>query len=226
VQEFSLPNYVKLNFAKSALQEASSAAHLNTLFGYLDALSLCTNAKQRLRAAAVHFAKEAEAAANRKIAEVDGRILAWKNADMSGGWLAVAWLGVIMFFILGCQQCGRVSVANAQQRQLRRQTATRLLAELRSKGYDPDKLTIQQADAILGGDQFQRLPPANSGDSPFGTWFLWTVIGSALSITIAVAGSRHRKTMAIAPLEYEKVRLQQIGSEIQRGLTDLGGTVP
>jgi tetratricopeptide (TPR) repeat protein len=208
VREFSLPNYAELTSAKRALREASSAAQRNTFFGYLDALSFCIEARKQMQAAIAQFVERAEAEANRKIAELDSRISEVRSSEMSGGWSTVALIGIIIFFILGCQQCSRVSAANDQQKQIR----LNQLNSIKSKGYDLNRVTVQQAETILG----EPLAPWDTGRSSFGAWFLYAIVGSAMSVVVAVIGNRSRKRSAVADLDREKQRLQQTRSEIQK----------
>ena len=253
VQEFSLVQYADLDSAKRALRDASTAARLNTLYGHQDAASFCMQARQNIQNAIAEFAKRADAEVNQRIAELNNRINSIRHADMGGGWAAVAFLGVILFFILGCQQCRSVSEANARQRQIWQDAVSgrdsRVLADMKQKGYDLKHLSVEQevtifghrhlkgkkgynlrdlsveqADAILGYriEDLPPLPPMETGNSAFGAWFSYAVLGSALAVTIAVAGTRSRKTKAIAALEDQTARLEQTRSEIQRAATARG----
>ena len=77
---------------------------------------------------------------------------------MAGGWPWGGWVSSFSFG-LGCQSYNRVSKANDQQKQIRLDAAYKQMAELRSKGYDPAKLSVQQADKILGDNAVENLRP-------------------------------------------------------------------
>jgi len=214
VQEFSLPKYVGLDSAKHDLLEATSAARHNTYFGYLDSATLCLRVRQQLQHALAQFTERANADALQQITRLDDRINTVRTRNAGGGWVAMGWLGVILSFVLGCQSYNRVSKANDQQKQIRLDAAYKQMAELRSKGYDPAKLSVQQADKILGDNAVESLPPWNTGVSPLGMWFLCSIGGSVLAIVIVVVGDRTLRARAIAPLERDKLRLQRIRSEL------------
>lgn len=214
VQEFSLPKYVELDSANCALQEASSAAQHNTYFGYLDSVVFSMNARQQLQHAIAQFFERANADAFQQITRLDNRINAVKTRDAGFGWVSMALLGIVFSFVVGCQSYNWVSKANDQQKQIRLNAAYKQMAELRSKGYDPAKLSVQQADKILGYNTIASLPPWDTGNSPFAAWFFCSIGGSALAIIIVVVGNKKLRAMEVAPLERDKLRLQRIRSEL------------
>ncbi|MDP2999956.1 MAG: hypothetical protein Q8N47_20895 [Bryobacterales bacterium] len=107
VQEFSLTNYAELTAPKRALEGASSAARVDTYFGYLDVLSLCGIAAQGLQQAMTQFVARARAEVWQKITAVDNRIIAINDGKMQVKWWVLFGAGVVGSFIMGCVQCGR-----------------------------------------------------------------------------------------------------------------------
>lgn len=214
VQDFSLTKYAELASARRDLDEASGATRHDTYFGYLDALSFCAQARQNLRKAIADFVTRADAEVKQRIAELDGRISRVRNANMGGIWVTLLFVGIITFSILGFTQGSRVDEANTRQEQIRKEAGNRVLAELRRKGYDPNKMSIQEGRRL--GYRIEDLPPKDIGSTFSGTWFSYIFWGSLLSVGIAVIGNKTQKSTTIATLQGEQDRLQRIDSEIQK----------
>lgn len=98
VQNFTLTKYAELAPAKHALNEASDAAQHHTYFGYLDALSFCTQARQNLQKALADFVTGATAEVRQRIADLDSRISRGKHSEAIS--ITLLFVGVIISFIL------------------------------------------------------------------------------------------------------------------------------
>ena len=214
IQDFLLTVYAELAPAKHALYEASGAAQHHTYFGYLDALAFCAQARQNLRKAITDFAMGADAEVKRLIAELDARISQVRNVVLGGPWIVLLIAGIIISFASGFTQCSSVYKANTRQEQIRKKAYNRAFAELRQKGHDPHKLSIQEARRL--GYRIEDFPPKNIGSTSFGTFVSYIFWGLLLSIGIAIIGSKIQKATTIATLKGEKDQLQRANSEIQR----------
>jgi tetratricopeptide (TPR) repeat protein len=213
VQEFSLTKYAEITSARRALDEASASARVDTYFGYLDALSLCGQATQSVQQAVTQFVARARAEVKQRITDLDSRIVTARTRQMGVGWFTLMLGGILVFFILGCKECGRVYEANTRQEQIRKNAFDRMSAELRAKGYNPNQLSIDQARRL--GYRKEDLPPENIGRTALDAWFSYVLFGVLLSVGIAFIGDKSRKSSAIGALESEKERLQHIDSDIQ-----------
>lgn len=110
VQEFLLQQHVDLSSAKHALAEASRTACIGTYFGYLDALSFCTQARLAMQNAVAQFLAETDAEVTNRIAGLDSRIASVRNSQ-SNEWNHVGQFGVVVSLCLGLWQCSHASQA-------------------------------------------------------------------------------------------------------------------
>ena len=214
VPGFPLTKYVEVAPAKNALYQALGAAQLDTYFGHLDALLLCEQASLIFSKAVADYVARAGAEAKQEIYQIDARISETRRQSWHDKWIALAFYGPILFFVIGCIQCGSVYQANNRQEAIRKEAVNRAFDELRRKGYDPNGITIQKAREL--GLRMEDLPPADTGSSAPGTWFTWFFWGSVLSIGGAALGAQLKKTASISALENERLRLQQRDAEIQQ----------
>lgn len=196
------------------MYQALRAAQRDTYFGHLDALSLCGQASLALRKAVADYTARAGAESKKEISRLDARISETRSQSWQDLWVTLALLGPIICFIIGCVQCNSVYQANNRQEAIRKEAVNRAFDELRRKGYDPNKLTIQKAREL--GFKMEDLPPADTGSSAPGTWFTWFFWGSALSIGGAAVGAHLKKTASISALEKEKSQVQQKDAQIQQ----------
>ena len=211
---FPLTKYAEVAPAKDALHRALRAAQSDTYFGQLDALSLCCQASLALRKAVVEYASRAGAESRQEISRLDALISETRRQSWQDRWISLAFFGPVLFFIIGCVQCNSVHQANNRQEAVRRAAVNRAADEMRRKGYDPNKVTVQQAREL--GFRIEDLPPMDTGSSAPGVWFTWFLLGSVLSIGGAAVGAHLKKTASISALENEKSRLHQRHQEIQQ----------
>jgi|GEM_PF-1888618 len=207
INEFSLPKYADLTSAEHALHEASDAARNDTYFGYLDALSLCAEVKVKLEDACSRFQRGVHSELNQRIAALNARISNIGKASMGKNWKTIRMVGIAIFTILGVVQALRVEQANVQQFQIRKQAAARVFAELRRKGYDPAKLSLEEGRRL--GYRVEDMPPASTGDPR--VWlgsFFWG--GILFWFGFAAIGKKVQKIRTTATLKGEKDRLQSI----------------
>jgi tetratricopeptide (TPR) repeat protein len=214
VPGFPLTKFVEIESAKKALFQASKEVQPDTYYGYLNALTLCRRASVTLRKAVVDYSSRAGAEARQEIGQIDARISAARVQDWPGRWVTLALLGPILFFVVGCVQCGSVYQANSRQEALRKDALNRAFDDLRQKGYDPNKITMQKAREL--GFKVENLPPPDTGSSALGTWFAWFFLGSFSSIVGAILGADLKKSSSISALEKEKSRLQQTEAKIRQ----------
>jgi tetratricopeptide (TPR) repeat protein len=108
VEGFSLTTYANTADAKQVLDEANSAAHSDTYFGYLDCIALCERASIKLREALAEFVRRAKAENQSKIGEVDGRLSSVRSGDLTLGPTFLFFLGTIIGLVVGAVRCGRI----------------------------------------------------------------------------------------------------------------------
>jgi tetratricopeptide (TPR) repeat protein len=213
---YALATYGDLGPVKRAIADASSAIRHDTYFGYLDAILRCGRGADELRRSATRFVAGASADARKQIGEIEGRISAVRSGGSKiGPWMSVGVLGTIIFFMVGFVQCTGVWEANNRQASIRRQAASAALAQLRRKGYNPNRISVQQADAVLGY-RLEDLPPGDTGKSALGRWFQYAVPGSGILIVISLAGYKLQKSRALSHLASRKIQLSNKLSDLQK----------
>jgi tetratricopeptide (TPR) repeat protein len=107
LEEFSLTKYAELTAAKRALEDAASAAEVDTYFGYLDAFSFCGRAKEGLQQARKQFVACARAEVKHRLTAIDNRICEVKNGALVGNWERVFNIGGVVSLFVGLAECGR-----------------------------------------------------------------------------------------------------------------------
>lgn len=213
VDEFRLSRYADLAPAKESLNEAIKSTKNDTYYGYLDAIRFCARAKSRVESAADQFVREALTETKRTISSIDREISRPVTPRMASFWAALTFFGIIGSFVLGCTQCTRVYEANTRQEVIRKEAADRMLEDLRSRGYDPNAMTVQQGRNL--GYRLEDLPPANVGSTAGGTWFAYVFWGTVLSIGLGWVGKKGQMAFRISTLEAERNRLRRISSRLR-----------
>lgn len=116
VQEYTLPKFTELKRAKRALDDAVSAIHVDTYFGYLDAFTFCERAKEALQHARKQFVlrwrtdiQEKISGIQQQVASTNAQIAEVNRGKYADKWMGLFIFGLVLSVVIGFVQCGRAS---------------------------------------------------------------------------------------------------------------------